>query len=133
MSRQTVRMRDFCMVRSGDKGNTVDISLFAPTPELYAVLVEQLTPERVLEHFRPMARGPVERYMIPNLRALKFVIKDALAGGAASSLRSDNLGKVYGSNLLRLTVTLDTALLAAAPGMRHPDSRHPGPEPADSP
>ena len=81
------------------------------------------TAQRVAEFFGGMATGTTQRYELPNLLALKFVVQGALGGGAAGSLRSDNLGKAYGANLLHMTIDMPTALLAQCPDMRHPDSR----------
>lgn len=120
-----VQLREFCQVRSGDKGDTVDISLFAPTPALYEVLKEQVTAERVASFFAPVTSGPVTRYEVRNVLALKFVINRALGGGAARTLRSDNLGKAYGANLLHLDVEVDPKLLEGVPSLRYPDSVHP--------
>lgn len=119
----TVQLRRFCMTRSGDKGDSVDISLFAPSEALYELLRREITAERVATFFAAMARGPVVRHEVPNLRALKFVVANALGGGGASSLRSDNLGKAYGANLLHLTIDVAPELLAGVPDLRHPDSR----------
>lgn len=122
MTTQTIQLRRFCMARSGDKGNAVDISLFAPTRAIYEVLRESITAERVNAFFSCMASGPTQRYEVPNLMALKFVVQGALGGGAAGSLRSDNLGKAYGANLLHLEVEMDPALLDGVPDLRHPDT-----------
>jgi hypothetical protein len=70
-----------------------------------------------------MARGPVVRHEVPNVRALKFVVGGALGGGGAASLRSDNLGKAYGANLLHLEVEIEPAWLDGVPDLRHPESR----------
>lgn len=99
-----VRLVDFARARSGDKGNIVDISLFAPDPASYLVLCREVTAERVREHFASLVHGRVERFEVPNLRALKFVLCEALDGGASRSLRSDNLGKCFGAMLLRMEV-----------------------------
>lgn len=123
MSTQTVPLRHICMARSGDKGDSVDISLFAPNEEVFQLLRESITAQRVAEFFAGMANGPVQRYELPNLLALKFVVQGALGGGAAGSLRSDNLGKAYGANLLHMTIDIPEELLAQCPDMRHPDSR----------
>lgn len=123
MSTQTVPLRRFCMARSGDKGDAVDISLFAPDEATFRVLRESVTAERVNGFFSGMAKGPTRRYELPNLLALKFVVQGALGGGAAGSLRSDNLGKAYGANLLHMTVEMPADLLAQCPDLRHPDSR----------
>jgi hypothetical protein len=123
MSTKTVPLRRFCMARSGDKGDSVDISLFAPNAAVFELLKTSITAERVATFFAGMAKGPAQRYELPNLLALKFVVQGALGGGAAGSLRSDNLGKAYGANLLHLTIDMPEALLAECPDMRHPDSR----------
>lgn len=122
MTAQKIQLREFCMARSGDKGDTVDISLFAPTRAIYDTLKQEVSAQRVGEFFACMASGPARRFEVPNLLALKFVIEGALGGGAAGSLRSDNLGKAYGANLLHLEVELDSALLEGLPSLRHPDS-----------
>ena len=122
MQTKKIQLRQFCMVRSGDKGNTVDISLFAPTREIYDLLKKQVSAERVGEFYACMASGPTTRYEVANVLALKYVVEGALGGGAAGSLRSDNLGKAYGANLLRLEVDIDPALLKGVPNLCHPDS-----------
>ena len=122
MATNTIQLRRFCMVRSGDKGDAVDISLFAPTPAIYEVLKEAITAQRVNDFFSGMAAGPTQRYEVPNVLALKFVVQGALGGGAAGSLRSDNLGKAYGANLLRLEIDIDSSLLAGVPDLRHPEA-----------
>lgn len=96
------RLADLAHARSGDKGNSADIGLFAPDRATYELLVREVTAERVAAHFRGLVSGPVRRYEVPNLLALKFVLAGALQGGAARSLRSDNLGKTLASALLRL-------------------------------
>lgn len=92
--------------RSGDKGDAVDISVFAPNEEIFAALKQELTPEKVKAHFGDYVGGEVSRYEVPKLLALKYVLKDALGGGGSGSLRSDNLGKSMSANLLRMTVSL---------------------------
>lgn len=107
------RLVDVATARSGDKGDTLDISLLAPDAETFAVLRAEVSAEKVRQHFTGIARGPVERYELPRLWALKFVLHSALGGGAASSLRADNLGKTLGAALLRLEI--DWPYEAAAP------------------
>lgn len=102
----TLMLRDLCGTRAGDKGDTVDISLFAYDRQVYDLICAQVTAERVKEHFAGIASGGVRRYEAPNVLALKFVLESALGGGASQSLRSDNLGKTLGGALLRLTVTV---------------------------
>lgn len=107
----TVRLVEFAQARSGDKGDTVNIGLFAPTAALYEALVRQVTPERVKEHFRGLVEGRVRRYELPNIRALNLVCEEALGGGGSASLRMDNLGKCFGPNLLRMEVEVEEGLL----------------------
>lgn len=92
--------------RSGDKGDRADIGLFAADRATYELLVAQVTAERVAEHFQGFVQGPIRRYELPKLLALKFVLERALGGGASCSLRSDNLGKTLAAGLLRLEVDL---------------------------
>jgi hypothetical protein len=97
-------LRDICGVRSGDKGDTSDLALFAYERAGYELILNQVTAERVKEHFAGLVTGDVVRYEVPNVLALKFVMRGALGGGGPRSLRSDNLGKTLGGALLRLTV-----------------------------
>jgi len=90
--------------RSGDKGDSANIGLIAYEPGLYPVLVAQVTAERVKAHFGDWVRGVVERYELPNLHALNFVLHGALDGGGTVSLRTDAQGKVLSTALLRLEV-----------------------------
>jgi hypothetical protein len=109
----TVQLRDVAQARSGDKGSSSDITLFAPNSELYEVFKEQVTAERVKEHFSGIVEGEVFRYEVPNVLALKFLCKEALGGNAASTLRLDNLGKCFGGNLLRMKVDVPDNLLTS--------------------
>ena len=104
-----VRLARIAHARSGDKADRADIGLFARDEAAYAVLDREVTAQRVAAHFEWIARGPVERYPLPNLLALKLVLNGALQGGAARSLRSDNLGKTIAGALLRLEVELSEA------------------------
>ena len=115
-----VRLRDFCQARSGDKGDTVNAAVFAPTEELYQVLLEQVTAERVAELLGDFVVGTVTRYEVPNVRALNFVCTQALDGGGARSLRADNLGKTFGSNLLHLHVDVPYELTRSFPDLVAP-------------
>lgn len=90
--------------RSGDKGDKADLSLFAPDRQTYDLLVGQVTAERVKQHFQGIVTGKVERFEVPNVLALKFVLHGALDGGASRSLRSDALGKSLSSALLRMEI-----------------------------
>lgn len=118
MTRQ-VQLVDLARARSGDKGDVANVALFAPDDAVYAALVREVTAERVRAHFGRFVRGEVQRFEVPNVRALNFVLHEALDGGAARSLRSDPLGKSFGSLLLRMRVSLsDDETTSLAP--RHP-------------
>jgi hypothetical protein len=90
--------------RSGDKGNKADLSLFAPDWQTYDLLAREVTAGRVKQHFQGIITGEVERFEVPNVLALKFVLHGALDGGASRSLRSDALGKSLSSALLRMEI-----------------------------
>jgi hypothetical protein len=109
---ERIKLREIAQVRSGDKGNIVNIGLFAPNKGIYEVFLNQVTSERVKEHFQGLVEGEVTRYELPNILAMNFVCKEALGGGGSSSLRIDNLGKCFSSNLLRLEIEIDDKLLA---------------------
>ena len=119
-----LQLRDLCGARSGDKGNISDLSLFADSEEAYEVILREVTAERVKEHFGDLVQGRVERFEARNVLALKFVMQDALGGGAPRSLRSDNLGKTHGASLLRMWIDVPDDVAAAAPrnGRRPPVS-----------
>ena len=90
--------------RSGDKADRADIGLFAYDAPTYAVLKREITTARVAEHFRSICNGPVEIWPLDNILALKIVLNAALQGGAARSLRMDNLGKNVAAQLLRMEI-----------------------------
>jgi hypothetical protein len=109
-----LQLRDVAQSRSGDKGDLANVAVFAPTDLLYQAFLRELTAERVRLHFGRFVRGHVDRYEVPNVRALNFVLHQALDGGAARSLRSDPLGKSYGSLILRMEIEVSDAELAGA-------------------
>ena len=90
--------------RSGDKGDTSNVCVFAKKPEYYAVIAREVTPERVKAYFGDMVKGSVTRYDVPSLNGFNFVMKHALGGGATHSLRLDSLGKSMGSAFLRMKI-----------------------------
>ncbi|HEY8346359.1 MAG TPA: hypothetical protein VIL07_03690 [Symbiobacteriaceae bacterium] len=102
-----IRLVEICHARSGDKGNIADLSLFANDEAAWELIRREVTAERVAEYFRPVASGPVQRWEVPNLHALKFVVHGALGGGAPRSLRSDNLGKTFAAALLRMEIEVE--------------------------
>lgn len=109
-----IQLRDLCGARSGDKGDISDLSLFADDQAAYEAIRDQVTADRVKAHFSPLVRGEVVRYEAANVLALKFVMQEALGGGAPRSLRSDNLGKTYGANLLRMWIEVPDDVAASA-------------------
>jgi hypothetical protein len=101
-----VQLREIAHARSGDKGNTTNIGLIALDPKYYPILVEQVTAERVKEHFAQICEGRVERFELPNLQALNFLLHQSLDGGGTISLRLDAQGKTYSAALLRMEVNV---------------------------
>lgn len=99
--------------RSGDKGDTANVGVIALDPAWYPVLAEYLTRDRVAEHFRGLITGGVERFELPNLHALNFLLHGALDGGGTLSLKTDAQGKVYSTALLRLLLDVPDARAAA--------------------
>ncbi len=92
--------------RSGDKGDTANVGVIALEPEYYPILKKQLTVRRVAAHFRGMIEGKVERFELPNLCALNFLLHGALGGGGTLSLKTDAQGKVLSTALLRMEVEI---------------------------
>jgi hypothetical protein len=98
--------------RSGDKGDTANVGVIALEPEYYPLLVEQLTTERVKEHFRGICLGAVERFELPNLQALNFLLHESLGGGGTVSLKTDAQGKTLSTAMLRMEVEVPQELAA---------------------
>lgn len=101
------RVWDLAHGRSGDKGDICNIGLIARSAQGYETLCSQVTAERVRRHFGDLIKGEVERYEMPNIKALNFVCHGALDGGGTLSLRSDHLGKVMYTWLLRMELDDD--------------------------
>jgi hypothetical protein len=99
-----VQLQALAHARSGDKGDTANVGLIARDPRDYPLLVREVTAARVARHFRGMITGPVERYELPNLHALNFLLHGALDGGGTVSLKTDAQGKVFSTALLRMEV-----------------------------
>ena len=106
-----MKLRDVAHARAGDKGNISNIAVFVYRPEDYGSLADWLTPEVVAAHFREVVHGRVERYELPNIGGLNFVMHSALAGGVTRSLALDAHGKCLSSVLLDLELP---------PGFRSP-------------
>lgn len=95
---------DIAHARSGDKGDTANVGVIALRSEWYPILERELTTRRVAAHFRGMITGDVERYELPNLDALNFLLHGALGGGGTLSLKTDAQGKVFSTALLRMVL-----------------------------
>ena len=129
-----IRLLDIAHARSGDKGDTANVGVLACRPEWYEVLDRYLTRERVADHFKGIITGAVERFDLPNLAALNFLLHGALDGGGTLSLKTDAQGKVVSTALLRLVLDVpddfaarlrlpaapaDSAAGPSAPARRH--------------
>jgi len=99
-----IPLREIAFARSGDKGNSANVAVFARTPAAYAWLRDHLTAASVESFFKPLGVGTVVRYEVPNLEALNFILPDILAGGGSRSLRIDSQGKTLGMALLEMPV-----------------------------
>lgn len=97
-----VRLLALAHARSGDKGDAANVGVIARRPEFYPILQRELTVERVTAHFAGMLTGGVERYELPNLGALNFLLHGALGGGGTVSLKTDAQGKTLSTALLRM-------------------------------
>ncbi len=99
-----VRLLQLAHARSGDKGDTANVGVIARRASWYPLLVRELTAERVEAHFRGVIKGPVERFELPNLNALNFLLHGALGGGGTVSLKTDAQGKTMSTALLRMEI-----------------------------
>src|SRR5688572_29762365 len=114
MATRKIQLRHLAHARSGDKGDTANVGVIALRPEYYPLLVDQLTTERVREHFRGIVHGDVERFELTNLEALNFLLHNALGGGGTVSLKTDAQGKVLSTAMLRLEIDVPEPLAAQA-------------------
>ncbi len=99
-----IRLRQIAHARSGDKGDSSNVGLIANSPEAYEIIKREVTPERVKAHFRGIVKGEVERFELPNLLCLNFILHDSLGGGGSESLRNDAQGKTHGQGLLLMEI-----------------------------
>ncbi len=109
MSRR-VQLARLAHARSGDKGDTANVGLIALDPRHYPLLEREVTADRVAAHFEGMIIGPVERFALPNLHALNFLLHGALGGGGTLSLKTDAQGKVFSTALLRMEIDVPERL-----------------------
>ena len=99
-----ISLFDLAHARSGDKGDTANVGLIALHDEFYPLLAREVTAARVKEHFRGICKGEVERYELPNLGALNFLLHESLGGGGTLSLMTDAQGKTFSTALLRMQI-----------------------------
>jgi len=99
-----VRLVDIAHARSGDKGDTANVGIIALKEEYYPLLVREVTAESVKQHFGEMVKGDVERFELPNLSALNFLLHGSLGGGGTLSLMTDAQGKTFSTALLRMYI-----------------------------
>src|SRR6185295_5649309 len=92
--------------RSGDKGDTANVGIIALKDEFYPLLVREVTAEKVKEHFGEIVKGKVERFELPNLKALNFLLHESLGGGGTLSLMTDAQGKTFSTALLRMFINV---------------------------
>ena len=113
----TIQLRWLAHARSGDKGDTANVGLIALEPEYFPILVKQVTAARVQRHFKGMVKS-VDRYVLPNLNALNFLLHGALDGGGTISLKTDAQGKVYSTAMLRMTIPVPADIARKVSGVR---------------
>jgi hypothetical protein len=115
-----VKLQHVAHARSGDKGDTSNIAVFAYTPALYPLLVDQLTPERFKAHYRGAIRGEVIRYPVDAIHAINFVCHGALGGGVSRSLCLDNYGKALSAAILGFEIEVPEALVSQLKNLPQP-------------
>ena len=105
-----IQLVQIAHARSGDKGDTANIGLIALKPEYYDILKEEVTPERVKKHFKGICEGKVERFELPNIGALNYLLHNSLGGGGTMTLKHDAQGKTLSTALLRMEIDVDENL-----------------------
>ena len=108
-----IRLDQIAHARSGDKGDGSNVGLIAYTEAGYGLLRGEVTAERVKAHFHAICHGPVERFEVPNLLALNFLLHDSLGGGGSESVKTDAQGKTHGQALLRMELELPPGAVLA--------------------
>jgi hypothetical protein len=102
-----VELLKLAHARSGDKGDTANVGVIALKDEFYPLLVREVTAEKVKKHFGEMVKGEVERFELPNLKALNFLLHESLGGGGTLSLMTDAQGKTFSTALLRMHIDIN--------------------------
>ncbi|NIR51298.1 hypothetical protein GWO43_22195 [candidate division KSB1 bacterium] len=99
-----IQLRQIAHARSGDKADSSNVGLLAMNEQAYEILKREITPQRVKAHFGDIVEGEVERFELPNLLGLNFILHDSLGGGGSESLKNDAQGKTHGQALLLMTI-----------------------------
>ena len=113
-----IRLIDIAHARSGDKGDTGNVGVIALREEYYPLLVKYLTAERVRRHFEGITFGRVERFEMPNLWAINFLLHESLGGGGTKSLKNDAQGKTLSSAMLRMELDIDEEIVRGVRDVR---------------
>lgn len=106
MRTMKIQLVKLAHARSGDKGDTANVGLIALRDEIYPILVREVTTARVKQHFAGICKGEVERFELPNLGALNFLLHESLDGGGTLSLMTDAQGKTFSTALLRMEIEI---------------------------
>ena len=101
-----MKLAQLAHARSGEKGDTANVGLIALREDFYPLLVREVTAARVKDHFRGICKGEVERFELPNLGALNFLLHESLGGGGTLSLMTDAQGKTFSTALLRMEIEI---------------------------
>ncbi|MBL0176807.1 MAG: hypothetical protein IPP94_16355 [Ignavibacteria bacterium] len=112
MASKQIMLIDIAHARSGDKGDAANVGVIARDKRHYPILLRELGAERVKKHFEGICLGKVERFELPNLGAINFLLHNTLGGGGTVSLKNDAQGKTISSAILRMMITVDDAELA---------------------
>ncbi|NUM79251.1 hypothetical protein HUU42_00495 [bacterium] len=99
-----IQLKQIAHARSGDKGDSSNVGLIAYKKEYYELICEKITPDAVKRHFKNICLGAVDRYEVPNLLALNFILHDSLGGGGTESLKNDAQGKTHGMGMLEMEI-----------------------------
>ncbi len=102
-----IYLKEIAHGRSGDKGDTSNVCVYAREPKYYEIIRREVTVDKVREYFGDMVKGEIVRYEVPTLQGFNFVMKHALGGGATLSLRLDTLGKSMGSAFMRMKIHIE--------------------------
>ncbi|MBR9978632.1 MAG: hypothetical protein KFH87_11150 [Bacteroidetes bacterium] len=111
MATKRIRLIEIAHARSGDKGDAGNIGVIARDERFYPILLQELTLDSVKKHFEGICFGKVERFELPNLGALNFILHNTLGGGGTVSLKNDAQGKTLSSAMLRMEIEIDESLL----------------------